>query len=386
MMRVLHILMNDPENPTGGLGVAVKGIIEAQKKIGIKPYVLGYNDYDLKGRNADDALIADLTGEKPHTNIDLWYLRHIWECVTKQLCARWKNLEFDIIHLHDSWMYPVAELAEALYQCPVVYTNHLSFTVENWGWKGWNKLSGEEARMEVRCLTRFYNTHVSLPYAKKVIAQYDLDQLIPNHLSAVIHNGVSPLDETEQVQLSGKNVYFCGRAVSSKGVNLVVKAAENLPDFNFHVFSKVTSDHKMVGTTERLLESAQILLPNFHWYSWHTEAQKCAYLRACDIALVPSINDAPFEITGLEAMLAGTPLITTAACGMRDYCNDENCTIIEPTAQALTDAIKNHVRDQDKLRNAYETAKSFSWDAAAEKYKTFYRMVYAKDLHPRHAA
>jgi glycosyltransferase involved in cell wall biosynthesis len=166
----------------------------------------------------------------------------------------------------------------------------------------------------------------------------------------------------------------------------VVKAAEAMPDYNFHVFARMNSDHKGFEEVGRLLESAEILLPNLNWYMEHTQAQKCAYLRACDVALVPSINAAPFEITGLEAMLAGTPLITTAVCGMRDYCNDDNCTIIEPTAEALISAIKNHVRDQDKLRKAHDTAKAFSWDAAALKYKQFYERVYGFNLPTKHAA
>lgn len=385
MMKILHILMNDPEQPTGGLGVAVKGIVDAQKKIGLDPHVLGYNDFNLQGRKDDKAIIVNLERPMPLQQVDMWYQRHVWDCMTLGLC-QWKNKDFDIIHLHDSWLLPVAEMARAMFGCPIVYTNHLSFIVENWGWKGWNKLSSEEARLESRCLTELYNTFVSLPYAKKLIAQYQLQEIIPDMPSAVIHNGVSPLDESEQVTLEGKNVYFCGRAVVSKGIDLVIEAAEQLPDYNFHVFAAVSNDHKSLGTSPRALESASILLDNFFWYSEHTQAQKCAYLRACDVALVPSINDAPFEITGLEAMIAGTPLITTAMCGMRDYCNDDNCTIIAPTSEALANAIRNHVRDQGKLRNAYNTAKAFTWDAAASKYKQFYERVNAFNTPVRHSA
>jgi len=299
-MRVLHICINDPDYPTGGLGVAVKGIIEAQKKIGVIPYVLCFDDNHPEGRREGNILTVNIEGDTPRF-ADMSYHRLIWQRMATHLCHYWKNEPIDIIH-------------------------------------------------------------------------------------PVIHNGVSPLDESEQVRLTGKNVYFCGRAVPTKGIKLVVEAAERLPDYSFHVFAAVSNDHKGFAETGRYLESADILLENLRWHNVHTQAQKCAYLRACDIALVPSINAAPFEITGLEAMLAGTPLITTAMCGMRDYCTDDNCTIIEPSTDALVAAIKGHVRDPDKLRGAYETASRFTWDAAAIKYKQFYERVYGINLSVRHAA
>jgi len=384
-MRVLHICINDPDYPTGGLGVAVKGIIEAQKKIGVIPYVLCFDDNHPEGRREGNILTVNIEGDTPRF-ADMSYHRLIWQRMATHLCHYWKNEPIDIIHLHDSWLWPVAEIAKALYNCEIVYTNHLSFAVENMGWPKWNKVSSEEAHLEIKCLTQAYNTYVSLPYAQKIIAQYHLDELMPDRPAAVIHNGVSPLDESEQVRLTGKNVYFCGRAVPTKGIKLVVEAAERLPDYSFHVFAAVSNDHKGFAETGRYLESADILLENLRWHNVHTQAQKCAYLRACDIALVPSINAAPFEITGLEAMLAGTPLITTAMCGMRDYCTDDNCTIIEPSTDALVAAIKGHVRDPDKLRGAYETASRFTWDAAAIKYKQFYERVYGINLSVRHAA
>jgi len=221
-MRVLHICINDPDYPTGGLGVAVKGIIEAQKKIGVIPYVLCFDDNHPEGRREGNILTVNIEGDTPRF-ADMSYHRLIWQRMATHLCHYWKNEPIDIIHLHDSWLWPVAEIAKALYNCEIVYTNHLSFAVENIGWPKWNKVSSEEAHLEIKCLTQAYNTYVSLPYAQKIIAQYHLDELMPDRPAAVIHNGVSPLDESEQVRLTGKNVYFCGRAVPTKGIKLVVR-------------------------------------------------------------------------------------------------------------------------------------------------------------------
>ena len=94
-------------------------------------------------------------------------------------------------------------------------------------------------------------------------------------------------------------------------------------------------------------------------------------MRIADIAIMPSLHE-PFGITALEWMGLGVSLIVSGTGGLKEFCNDDNSTLIEPTSESLIKAIKNHKADIEKLRNAKETAKRYSWQEIARKTRDIY--------------
>ena len=110
---------------------------------------------------------------------------------------------------------------------------------------------------------------------------------------------------------------------------------------------------------------------NFEWHNFCPQEDKWKLMKIADIAIMPSLHE-PFGITALEWMGLGVPLIVSNTGGLKEFCNDDNSTLIAPTAESLIKAIRNHKTDTEKLRQAKETARRYSWKEIAQKTKDIY--------------
>lgn len=385
-MRILHILADNVFEPTGGLGVAVDEITRGQRELGHETSLLFFDrnipkfrEGIVHGRKMVQASIAH------HGEIhgDLQYHRFVNDGMRNSLAYAFGKDEFDLIHLHDSLCWPTADMARHLFKCPAVLTIHLSFAIENAGkFANWNTVSDHDYQTEATALAECEVTTVSRNYAIELFKHYPLVHMKPDQPFGIIPNGIR-LDTIDNAvrqnvrQICGEKtpVYFCGRMVHSKGIELILGAADQLPDHHFMLFANLAPHCEDLNPLTGAVKAAEVCLDNVTWFKNFPLHGQFGYLKGAAMALVPSINPAPFEITGLEAMAAGTPLITTASCGMKEYCNTSNCTIIEPTVESLVAAIKNHSRDEGKLSAARKTAETFSWDKSAAEYVQFYERV-----------
>lgn len=108
----------------------------------------------------------------------------------------------------------------------------------------------------------------------------------------------------------------------------------------------------------------------------HDEIQN--YYAAADIFCLPSYHES-LGIVNLEAMAAGTPVVTTRIDAIEEYIKDgENGLLIPPgDADALTQALSRLANCPDlrsKLAAAGRTtATRFSWSSQAEKMEMFYK-------------
>jgi len=110
---------------------------------------------------------------------------------------------------------------------------------------------------------------------------------------------------------------------------------------------------------------------NFEWLNFCPQEDKWKLMRIADIAIMPSLHE-PFGITALEWMGLGVPLIVSNTGGLKEFCNDDNATPIEPAAESLIKAIRNHKTDPEKLQQAKETARRYSWKEIARHTKDIY--------------
>ncbi len=383
-MRILHLLGNDVLNPNGGLGVAVDEITKALCKKDVQNSISGYDGSNCSYASHFDGreIVRAQLDHQGQIFGDMKYHQQVHGGMMRTLASHFRQHQFDLIHLHDTINWPVADIARRWFNCPVILTMHLSFGVENCFWPGWNEVSNFDLQNEITALMESRLTFVSRAYAAEVIGHYNLDIAKPAETFSYIPNGIdcAAIDAEPAVDITDlckgrKAVYFCGRMVRTKGVELLIEAAKALPDHQFLIFANTPPNHEDMEPLARHMKAAEYLYDNITWFKNFPLRKQFGYLKSCEMALVPSINKAPFEITGLEAMAARTPLITTAICGMRDYCSLDNCDIHVPTIEGLVKAIKEHQRDDNKILQARKTAEKFTWDAAAEGYLTFYKEV-----------
>jgi GT2 family glycosyltransferase len=79
----------------------------------------------------------------------------------------------------------------------------------------------------------------------------------------------------------------------------------------------------------------------------------------------------------LEAMAAGTPVVSTDAHGNRDFCrHDENCLIADPTPEAVGAALERLLTDpalRARLTAAgLETAAEYAWEKRIDRLERFF--------------
>jgi glycosyltransferase involved in cell wall biosynthesis len=71
-----------------------------------------------------------------------------------------------------------------------------------------------------------------------------------------------------------------------------------------------------------------------------------AIRRRCSAAVVPSLWEEPFGLTAVEAMAAGTPVVTTGTGGLADIVDETTGWLVEPTENGLAAGLAAAVADR----------------------------------------
>jgi rhamnosyl/mannosyltransferase len=122
-------------------------------------------------------------------------------------------------------------------------------------------------------------------------------------------------------------IFFAGRLVPYKGVDVLIRAAAPL---SVHV--TITGDGPMRAELERLAR-AQAPVATFEFTGEVAEDELRARMQACDLFVLPSITPAEaFGFVQLEAMAAGKPVVSTRVRSGVPWVNrhGQSGVIVEP--------------------------------------------------------
>jgi alpha-1,6-mannosyltransferase len=98
-------------------------------------------------------------------------------------------------------------------------------------------------------------------------------------------------------------------------------------------------------------------------------ARCCA---SCDVFVHPNPRE-PFGIGPLEAMASGIPVVLPRAGGVREYADEGNAWLAEPTAADFADAVRAAARGgAERIAGARTTARGLAWSRVAARYFAFY--------------
>ena len=397
LSRVLMLVKEDPLKPTGGMGVHVRDLCnelcddleitvlcrDTKSQIGGHFAVSrdGIEEVDsnwrptkgkwraLKVFNTNDLLFSGGTTYSDLVTYDV-YMRNAAKFLA--------NDDFDLIHIHDSHLWRVAQCISLLNDdIPVTMTSHLCFyfshntAPQSDGWM-------YVAQNETTALTQSAHlSTVSQSYAESLESLF----MLPRGEVDVIGNGVdlAELDHAQYNQhlrdkfLGGRDklAVFVGRLVPTKGVEMVLDAVEAMPECSFVLFASICQSLETVAPLAARIKTLVETRSNITWFNEDQEL-KLPLMKCADVGLVPSLHE-PFGIIGLEWMGIETPLLTTAANGLADFCTRDNCTIHAPTSEGLIEAIGSHTPDLDKVLNARRTAEQHTWRKTADKVLNIYR-------------
>jgi glycosyltransferase involved in cell wall biosynthesis len=193
-------------------------------------------------------------------------------------------------------------------------------------------------------------------WIKRMIFKQD-SIVIPNCLDFSFHG--EPRKEAKIHTL-----LFIGKMVRSKGVDIVLRAAEQLPDLKFILIGQ--------GLGKRNLPK------NCDHMTYLKRDDLMEYYKKSDILILPSYSEC-FPIIILEAFAYGLPVICSNVTGLSEIVeNDLNGILLdENTPAALVKSIEYLIRHPDKYldmsRNNIEKAMHrYSQENMLEKYREVY--------------
>lgn len=388
--KLLIMLREDVQFPSGGLGVYVINIIKYLKQwFDVTILCLDFQQITKITEFEGCRLLkigSEIYDQNPtQTNFveELNEMRILQTIFVKYM----KDWKFDLISLQDAPFFYFAEFLKEYYNAPIVTTIHLSTRLSNY-------IDPKDQSFPFIFYMIQKEFHCFIRSDKVVTVSYAYKEMLENlylfkRNIYVIHNGVDSkklLDVNFDIELKNKLskgkklVVFVGRMVCSKGIELILDVIKNLPDHMFILISNLSPIFELISPLAIKVEKLKNEVDNLDWLRNVDDDLKFRIMKVADIGIVPSLHE-PFGLVALEWLAIGTPLIVSNVGGLVEFCNESNSTLIEPTKEALEFAIKCHHLDRKKVENGVQTAKSFSWKLTAEKLKNVYsETIYNKRI------
>lgn len=264
---------------------------------------------------------------------------------------------FDVLHVHEP-LVPGPTLTAVLVKlAPIVATFHSAG--ESGAYKTFQKLGRPIARrIDVRVAVSADAVELAQRY---IGGEYEI---LFNGIDLEAYSG--PI-----VEQRDNAIFFCGRHEPRKGLGVLLEAVSLMPG---DVRLWIASD----GPETEHLKDQYKNDQRIEWLGRISDAEKIDRLRRASLFCAPSLRGESFGIVLLEAMAAGTPVVSTDIDGYRNVATDsENALLVEPgNAQALASAMSRIVADP-RLATRLTTAgrihaQSYSLDALADHYVLLY--------------
>ena len=264
---------------------------------------------------------------------------------------------FDVIHVHEP-LVPGPTLTAVLVKlAPIVATFHSAG--ESGAYKTFQKLGRPIARrIDVRVAVSADAVELAQRY---IGGEYEV---LFNGIDLEAYSG--PI-----VEHRDNAIFFCGRHEPRKGLGILLEAVSLMPG---DVRLWIASDGPETDVLKARYENDQ----RIEWLGRITDAEKIDRLRRASLFCAPSLRGESFGIVLLEAMAAGTPVVSTDIDGYRNVATDgENALLVEAgNAQALASAMSRVIADPrlaTRLTDAGRIhAQSYSLDALADHYVLLY--------------
>lgn len=390
-MRILALGRENTAIPTGGLGVHCQELYSQMSLRGHEIMYCGFGNYDSElgtyevGKNYSRKVpIKKLRPKRGEFAVCAFSLETDFVCdnlmvaqlITNEIMIKcivglFKNVKFDVIHIHDFHIYRAAKVLQQLYKVPVVMTLHLSQVIWHLPY-----IAGDQARHFAQ------QELVSIQGSDKLITVSNyykkaLDEMWIREDVSVIPNGVD-YERFNKVKLEpakNKTVVLVGRLAEQKGISLMYKAIRELKGIDFKIIANV---HEDTLETDYVKEFKKIIEENdnVEWFYNIKEDEKLAIMKTATIAIMPSIHES-FGMVALEWMALGIPLIVSRIEGLNDFCNDTNSIGLEPTADNIIKAIKKFRKDDSKIKAGKKTAQEYDWSKCAAKVE---KVLEGKDV------
>lgn len=171
-------------------------------------------------------------------------------------------------------------------------------------------------------------------------------------------------------------IVYSGRLTQEKGIMELILAIKKIKDIvNCKLLiigaSAYGKDKHPTRFIRKLEEETEPIKDSVIYTGFVDYTDIPSYLKAADIAVVPSMWDEPFGLTVVEAMAAGLPLITTRSGGIPEICEGvativERDKIVENLANAILDLYQHPEKRKAMAKASLERSKLFDKETYAK--------------------
>ncbi|MGO1592085.1 MAG: glycosyltransferase family 4 protein [Ancrocorticia sp.] len=286
---------------------------------------------------------------------------------------RWiRDGEFDVIHVHEPFIPSVAMLALMSAECPVVSTFHTAMD---------RSIAMGIAAPALRPVLDKIQSRIAVSQeARRTAVQYlgGDAYVIPNGVYTKTFEA-APVDERFTGTREAPTLGFLGRLDEPrKGLPVVARAYEKIlsehPGTRLIVAGRgdVKAARKMFGAAADSVE----------FLGGVSEADKEALLSSVDIYLAPNTGGESFGIILVEAMSAGSFVVSSDIPAFRavlsngefggHFSNDDDGSLAETVIAALADP----QRRAQVVAAAHEEAHRYDWETVASQVYAVYETAY----------
>jgi starch synthase (maltosyl-transferring) len=200
--------------------------------------------------------------------------------------------------------------------------------------------------------------------------------VIPNGIDAAKVAESVPADLTQfGIPAGSRTLLFVGRLDPQKGPFVLMAAVRELCPRHADLHVLLVGDGPLRDTL-RAWVAKENLASRVHFAGRRNDVP--SLLRAADLFVLPSLWEGLPNVV-LEAMAAGTPIVTSRVEGISDLLVDDRTGLIVPPNSAgdLAEAIDRLLADRDHARQMGHSAQHFvrerfTWDHVIAQYEQLY--------------
>lgn len=368
--RVLMLSWEFPPKTVGGLARHVYDLSRALAAQGEEVHVVtchvpGAKSYEL----VDGVHVYRVYPAQTDSHDFLDWVERLNSAMTDCAQNLLRVYRFDLVHAHD-WLVAYAGIVlKNVHKIPLVCTIHATEFGRNRGIH--NDIQSHIHRIEWMLTYQSWRVICCSRYMAREIAQ--VFQL-PADKIRIIANGVEVKNVLPRVVDPGfrnryaspweKIVYFVGRLVPEKGVQVLIgaipKILEQCPDTKFVISGKGPYQEHLQLLALRLGVSKQVYFTGFT-----DDETRNMLFASSDLAVFPSLYE-PFGIVALEAMATRVPVIVSETGGLAEVIEHEvdGLKVYPDNVESLADNIIRLLTDRGLSHRVSQAA----WDKVNSIY------------------
>lgn len=385
--RILMLSWEFPPKTVGGLARHVYDLSRALVRHGQEVHVItchvpGCKDYEVV-EGVHVYRLDHIPGEQED------FLRWVFkmnEAMAEKAAQVIKSVgKFDLIHAHDWLVAHAGKTLKHEFNIPLVATVHATEYGRNHGLH--NDMQRYINDVEWGLTYEAWKVICCSKYMAAEIAQ--IFQL-PGDKIRIIPNGVDVANITPAIIEPGfrnkyalpeeKIVYFVGRLVPEKGVQVLLEAVpvvlNQYPNAKFIISGKGPYGDHLKWLADQLGVAGKVFFTGFT-----DDDTRNKLLHAADVAVFPSLYE-PFGIVALEAMAAHTPVIVSETGGLGEVIEHEvdGLKFYPGDFRALAHYIVTLLKDEALAKrldnNAWDkVTKIYNWDIIARDTMEVYHEI-----------